>query len=142
MVMSRKKGFKHSNSTRNKIRAKALIRKHSAETKQKIRAKRAKQIITPKMLKGLEFGRGKNSPLYKGGISKTKKYALFMARERNIKKMNNGSLTALVSGDIISGGIYDIMYDGTQFQIKALAEDIGEIPSQMIGKKNTQIIKY
>jgi hypothetical protein len=36
---------------------------------------------------------------------------------KNIKKMDNGTLAALVTGDIISGGIYEISYDGTQFQI-------------------------
>jgi len=36
---------------------------------------------------------------------------------KNVKKMENGALAALVTGDIISGGIYEISYDGTQFQI-------------------------
>jgi len=36
---------------------------------------------------------------------------------KNIKKMDNGALAALVTGDIISGGVYEIVYDGTQFQI-------------------------
>ncbi len=39
-----------------------------------------------------------------------------------VKKMNLGALASLASGDIVSGGIYEIYYDGTQFQIKALAE--------------------
>ncbi len=39
-----------------------------------------------------------------------------------IKKMNNGALTDPASGDIVTGGIYEMYYDGTQFQIKALAE--------------------
>jgi hypothetical protein len=41
---------------------------------------------------------------------------------KSVKKMNNGALAALVANDIISGGIYEVIYDGTQFQIKALAE--------------------
>lgn len=41
---------------------------------------------------------------------------------KNVKKMNNGALADLVANDIISGGIYEIWYDGTQFQIKGLAE--------------------
>lgn len=41
---------------------------------------------------------------------------------KDVKKMNNGALAALVADDIVSGGMYDVMYDGTQFQIKAIAE--------------------
>jgi hypothetical protein len=41
---------------------------------------------------------------------------------KNLYKMNSGALTALASGDLISGGVYEIFYDGTQFQVKALAE--------------------
>lgn len=43
---------------------------------------------------------------------------------KNILKMQGGSLTALSSGDIVSGGVYDIFYDGTQFQIKGLDETV------------------
>jgi hypothetical protein len=39
-----------------------------------------------------------------------------------VKKMNNGALAALVANDIIAGGIYEMWYDGTQFQVKGLAE--------------------
>lgn len=46
---------------------------------------------------------------------------------RNILKMKNGTLSALESGDIKSGGIYRITYDGTQFQIKALDEAAGNL---------------
>jgi hypothetical protein len=41
---------------------------------------------------------------------------------KNVKKMRNGALSALVANDIISGGMYDVWYDGTQFQIKGLEE--------------------
>jgi hypothetical protein len=41
---------------------------------------------------------------------------------KNVKKMHSGALAALVANDIISGGTYDIIYDGTQFQIKGLTE--------------------
>lgn len=36
---------------------------------------------------------------------------------KNIYKISSGSLVALASGDIVSGGIYYIAYDGTQFQL-------------------------
>ncbi|MBP3955383.1 hypothetical protein J8F10_08830 [Gemmata sp. G18] len=39
---------------------------------------------------------------------------------KNIYKLYNGSLVALSAGDIVSGAIYEIAYDGTQFQIKGL----------------------
>ncbi len=41
---------------------------------------------------------------------------------KNILKMVSNVLTALEADDLTSGGIYDIHYDGTQFQIKALNE--------------------
>lgn len=44
---------------------------------------------------------------------------------KNIYKMVEGLLTALEAGDIQSGGIYKITYDGTQFQIKGLDESSG-----------------
>lgn len=36
---------------------------------------------------------------------------------RNIYKFSAGALVALAAGDIVSGGIYEIVYDGTQFQL-------------------------
>lgn len=36
---------------------------------------------------------------------------------KNIQKMSGGSLSALTAGDIVSGGIYEIVYDGVQFQL-------------------------
>jgi hypothetical protein len=39
---------------------------------------------------------------------------------KNIKKMLDGSIQALSAGDIVSGGTYQIEYDGTQFQLKGL----------------------
>jgi hypothetical protein len=44
---------------------------------------------------------------------------------KNIYKIKDGSLTALEAGDIINGGVYEIIYDGTQFQIKGLNESSG-----------------
>ena len=41
---------------------------------------------------------------------------------RTSTRWRNGALSALVANDIISGGKYDIIYDGTQFQIKGLSE--------------------
>lgn len=43
----------------------------------------------------------------------------------NIKKMKNGTLSAMESGDVKNGGIYRITHDGTQFQIKSLDEAAG-----------------
>lgn len=41
---------------------------------------------------------------------------------KNALKMAGGTLTALEADDIVSGGVYQIFYDGTQFQIKSLDE--------------------
>ncbi len=38
---------------------------------------------------------------------------------KNIYKMSSGTLGALASGDIISGAIYTVRYDGTQFQLQS-----------------------
>ncbi len=42
---------------------------------------------------------------------------------KNIYKMAEGVLGGLEAGDIVSGGVYRMTYDGTQFQIKALDEN-------------------
>lgn len=39
---------------------------------------------------------------------------------KNIQKWSSGSLVALSAGDIVSGGIYEIAYDGVQFQLLTL----------------------
>jgi hypothetical protein len=39
---------------------------------------------------------------------------------KNLQKISGGALAALASGDIVSGGVYEIMYDGTQFQLLTL----------------------
>lgn len=39
---------------------------------------------------------------------------------KNLQKISGGALGALVSGDIVSGGMYLIVYDGTQFQLQTL----------------------
>lgn len=36
---------------------------------------------------------------------------------KNILRMNAGSLSALTAGDIVTGGIYEVIYDGVQFQL-------------------------
>jgi hypothetical protein len=41
---------------------------------------------------------------------------------KNLYKMNAGSLVALVANDLVAGGAYDYIYDGTQYQVKGLAE--------------------
>src|SRR5690348_5744141 len=43
---------------------------------------------------------------------------------KNVYKLYNGTLQALSAGDIVSGAIYDITYDGTQFQIKGLPNSV------------------
>lgn len=40
---------------------------------------------------------------------------------KNIQKLSIGALTDLVAGDIVSGCIYEIVYDGVQFQIFGLS---------------------
>lgn len=40
---------------------------------------------------------------------------------KNIYKFTSGTLGALVSGDLIAGGIYELVYDGTQFQLQTYA---------------------
>ena len=42
---------------------------------------------------------------------------------KNVYKMSSGALVALSAGDIVSGGIYWITYDGTQFQIDGVEVD-------------------
>lgn len=39
---------------------------------------------------------------------------------KNLQKVSGGSLVALAAGDIVSGGVYEIIYDGTQFQLLTL----------------------
>ena len=51
--------------------------------------------------------------------------------------MKNGALAALAANDIISGGVYDLYYDGTQFQIKGLREERGVILSTTTYATNT-----
>lgn len=36
---------------------------------------------------------------------------------KNIYKVASGSIVALAAGDIVNGGMYELMYDGTQFQL-------------------------
>lgn len=54
---------------------------------------------------------------------------------RNILKYSSGSLVALTAGDIVSGGIYEIVYDGTQFQL--LNKNQAGITSVSQGDLNT-----
>lgn len=39
---------------------------------------------------------------------------------KNLQKYTAGTLGALVAGDIVNGGIYEAVYDGTQFQLLTL----------------------
>lgn len=36
---------------------------------------------------------------------------------KNLQKYTAGTLGALASGDIVNGGVYEVVYDGTQFQL-------------------------
>jgi hypothetical protein len=40
---------------------------------------------------------------------------------KNIYKSSAGSIGALVGGEIVSGGMYEVAYDGTQFQLLGIA---------------------
>lgn len=39
---------------------------------------------------------------------------------KNIQKISSGALAALANGDIVSGGMYKVIYDGAQFQLISL----------------------
>lgn len=54
---------------------------------------------------------------------------------KNLQKISSGALAALVSGDIVSGGMYWIVYDGTQFQLQTLTN--AGITSVSQGNLNT-----
>jgi hypothetical protein len=41
---------------------------------------------------------------------------------QSVQKMLNGALANLTAGDLISGGIYELYYDGTQFQVHGLGK--------------------
>jgi hypothetical protein len=51
---------------------------------------------------------------------------------KTLKKMSSGSLADLAAGDISSGGIYRLVYDGTYFQIITLSFDASSIPTSYI----------
>jgi hypothetical protein len=51
---------------------------------------------------------------------------------KNVKKMIAGTLTALSANDITGGGLYEVYYDGTQFQIKGLDETVGSSGSLIL----------
>lgn len=56
---------------------------------------------------------------------------------RNIQKISSGSLQNLVAGDLVSGGVYEITYDGAQFQLLTLTNSGLSSVSQ--GDLNTSI---
>ncbi len=56
---------------------------------------------------------------------------------KNVYKMSSGTLTALSAGDIASGGIYDIVYDGTQFQLRTGGGGLGVISTQTFTANGT-----
>jgi hypothetical protein len=41
---------------------------------------------------------------------------------QDIMKMSNGALSAMEEGDVVDGGIYSLLHDGTRFQLKGLNE--------------------
>jgi hypothetical protein len=51
---------------------------------------------------------------------------------KNILKMAGGSLSALESGDIINGGIYEVAYDGTQFQLLGVAPAVTDTSGMVL----------
>lgn len=55
----------------------------------------------------------------------------------NLRKISGGALTALAAGDIINGGLYIAVYDGTQFQIYGLTST--GLTSVSQGDLNTSI---
>lgn len=83
-----KESYKLSAETRKKISLAHLGMKQSEVSKQKIREKRAKQVITPKMLEGLKLSRGINSPKYKGGIMKNPKYVSWLKNQYHHRRNN------------------------------------------------------
>lgn len=54
---------------------------------------------------------------------------------KNLYKFTAGTLGAIVAGDIVNGGIYEVIYDGTQFQLLTL-QNAG-ITSVSQGQLNT-----
>ena len=54
---------------------------------------------------------------------------------KNLQKISSGALSALVSGDIVTGGMYIAVYDGTQFQLQTLTN--AGITSVSQGNLNT-----
>ena len=50
---------------------------------------------------------------------------------KTLKKLSSGALTALSSGDIISGRIYEAVYDGTDFQLFGF-EMAGTLPGMVL----------
>lgn len=55
---------------------------------------------------------------------------------KSIKKRSGGTLANLAAGDIINGGVYELIYDGTQFQIMSTEAGAGII-SVSQGNLNT-----
>jgi Major tropism determinant N-terminal domain len=52
---------------------------------------------------------------------------------KNLKKLSGGSLVALVANDLVAGGIYEIIYDGTQFQVVGGLGSGGGLPASVTG---------
>jgi hypothetical protein len=52
---------------------------------------------------------------------------------KNAYKMSGGSLVALDAGDFVSGGIYWLTYDGTQFQVDGIIEAVDTFPAAATG---------
>lgn len=86
----RQAGLGHltSQATKDKISKAHLGMKQTEISKQKIRDKRALQIVTPKMLAGLEFGRGIYNYNYKGGVMKDPKYVSWLKNQYHHRRNN------------------------------------------------------
>ena len=77
-----------SEETRRKIGLANKGRKHTLETRNKM--SKAKKGIMPKNISGLRMGlKGKDCPLWKGGIS-TYERKLWLNNQRRVRKIGNG----------------------------------------------------
>lgn len=60
---------------------------------------------------------------------------------KNVQMVKLGALAALVAGDIISGVWYDIIYDGTQFQLQTSGSGVSQASTGEVGSESA-VTKY
>lgn len=80
-MRKKKDTYKLSEETRRKISQSHLGMKHKESSKEKIKQRRALQIISAGMLRGLSEGRGINSPKYKDGRMKNIEYVSWLKNQ-------------------------------------------------------------